>query len=115
MSTRVIRSKQVDIGKDFSPPLEKNYPFLWDLDSVFQKMRKREIESVLNCVWLMWCLWEEVQSQQRSCNQSILQLVLQLQDSRGMRRLTGQNGDADGHTLHLGPSPKVNNVLGAIW
>ncbi len=32
-----------------------------------------------------------------------------------MRKLTGRNGDADGHTLHLGPSPKVNNVQGAIW
>lgn len=35
--------------------------------------------------------------------------------SRGMRKLTGRNGDADGHILHLGPSPKVNNVQGAIW
>lgn len=35
--------------------------------------------------------------------------------SRGMRKLTGRNEDADGHTLHLGPSPKVNNVQGAIW
>lgn len=32
-----------------------------------------------------------------------------------MRKLTGRKGDADGHTLHLGPSPKVNNVQGAIW
>lgn len=32
-----------------------------------------------------------------------------------MRKLTGRNGDADGHILHLGPSPKVNNVQGAIW
>lgn len=32
-----------------------------------------------------------------------------------MRKLAGRNGDADGHTLHLGPSPKVNNVQGAIW
>lgn len=32
-----------------------------------------------------------------------------------MRKLTGRNGDADGHALHLGPSPKVNNVQGAIW
>lgn len=32
-----------------------------------------------------------------------------------MRKLTGRNGDADGHTLHLGLSPKVNNVQGAIW
>lgn len=32
-----------------------------------------------------------------------------------MRKLTGRNEDADGHTLHLGPSPKVNNVQGAIW
>ncbi|KAK5862738.1 hypothetical protein PBY51_018106 [Eleginops maclovinus] len=32
-----------------------------------------------------------------------------------MRKLTGWNEDADGHTLHLGPSPKVNNVQGAIW
>lgn len=31
-----------------------------------------------------------------------------------MRKLTGRNGDADGHTLHLGPPPKVNNVQGAI-
>lgn len=32
-----------------------------------------------------------------------------------MRKLNGRNGDASGHTLHLGPSPKVNNVQGAIW
>lgn len=32
-----------------------------------------------------------------------------------MRKLTGWNVDASGHTLHLGLSPKVNNVQGAIW
>ena len=38
-----------------------------------------------------------------------------LRESRGMRKLNKRNGDADGHTLHLGPSPKVNNIQGAIW
>lgn len=44
-----------------------------------------------------------------------LELVLELKGSQGIRKLTGQNGDADGHSLHLGPWPKVNNVQGAIW
>lgn len=38
-----------------------------------------------------------------------------LRECRGMRKLNRRNGDADGHALHLGPSPKVNNVQGAIW
>lgn len=44
-----------------------------------------------------------------------LKLVLKLKGSKGIRKLTGKNGDADGHNLHLGPWPKVNNVQGAIW
>lgn len=43
-----------------------------------------------------------------------LRLALKLRRSKGMRKLTGRNGDADGYALHLGPSPKVNNVQGAI-
>lgn len=44
-----------------------------------------------------------------------LKLALKLKGSKWIRKLTGQNGDADGHSLHLGPWPKVNNVQGAIW
>lgn len=44
-----------------------------------------------------------------------LKLALKLKGSKGIRKLTGQNRDADGHSLHLGLWPKVNNVQGAIW
>lgn len=43
-----------------------------------------------------------------------LPLALQLKrEAKEWEEPTGRNGDADGHTLHLGPSPKVNKCSGS--
>lgn len=42
-------------------------------------------------------------------------MALEPEESGRMRKVTWWNVDASGHTLHLGLSPKVNNVQEAIW
>lgn len=122
MSSHTMHGNQVEIRKGHGPIGENNLYIFWSfgvrlrrcekmcLHKYGQLSKRDSWERGRVCKWV--CLIVLVFERDKINRLSAtwvgeLRLALELREQR--------NEDADGHTLHLGPWPKVNNVQGAIW
>lgn len=132
MSSHTMHGKQVGMRKGHGLiEGKKKSVYFWSFGVRLRRCEKRHLRKygqlsrrdswvgVRVCKWacLLVVVFERHKNQQSATWVREPRPALELREKQRNegREWNGWNGDADGHTLHLGPSPKVNNVQGAIW